>query len=289
MRSSIDLFEALFKRNITAAGNVEYLQQLAEKYAFFAPVQFYLLQQKPESDADYNQVAAKLNLLLNNSYWVNFQLMHTNEEIANITSTVTETPAIEDTVPANEPESTIIPVNEPTHEEVENIEQPQEFASKESVASATEEPEIIPAETPNEPPLPILNFKQETISGTELLFEPLHTTDYFASQGIKLSTDVQPADKLGNQLKSFTQWLKEMKKINVNKPTIDLNTATDNSIEKLAEKSNVENEIVTETMAEVLIQQGKIEKAIEVWQKLSLLNPSKSAYFAAKIEQLKAH
>jgi len=41
-------------------------------------------------------------------------------------------------------------------------------------------------------------------------------------------------------------------------------------------------------MAEVLVKQGKSEKAIEMYQKLSLLNPSKSAYFAAKIERIKS-
>jgi hypothetical protein len=36
-----------------------------------------------------------------------------------------------------------------------------------------------------------------------------------------------------------------------------------------------------------LIKQNKQEKAIEMYEKLSLMNPSKSAYFAAKIESLK--
>jgi hypothetical protein len=41
-------------------------------------------------------------------------------------------------------------------------------------------------------------------------------------------------------------------------------------------------------MAEVLIKQGLIQKAIEVYEKLSLLDPAKSATFAAKISELKA-
>jgi hypothetical protein len=40
-------------------------------------------------------------------------------------------------------------------------------------------------------------------------------------------------------------------------------------------------------MAEVWVKQGKLEKAIEVYHKLSLINPSKRAYFAAKLEILK--
>ena len=114
----------------------------------------------------------------------------------------------------------------------------------------------------------------------------MHLVDYFASQGIKLSDDIPPADKLGKQLKSFTEWLKTMKKVHVAELE-NGSIQTDMTIQNLAEKSNTEGEIVTEAMAEVFAQQGKTGKAIEVYKKLSLLNPLKSAFFAAKIEQLK--
>jgi hypothetical protein len=119
----------------------------------------------------------------------------------------------------------------------------------------------------------------------ELLFEPLYTTDYFASQGIKLSEEVQSGDKLGKQLKSFTDWLKTMKKIHHGK--LPESASIDQVVQNMAEKSNKEQEVLTEAMAEVYEQQGKMEKAAEIYRKLSLLNPSKSAYFAAKIELLK--
>ena len=50
-----------------------------------------------------------------------------------------------------------------------------------------------------------------------------------------------------------------------------------------------EREVITEAMAEVWWKQGNIEKAAEIYNKLKLLNPSKSHYFAAKIEALKNH
>jgi hypothetical protein len=118
-------------------------------------------------------------------------------------------------------------------------------------------------------------------------FEPLHTVDYFASQGIKITEEPVTNDKLGNQMKSFTEWLKSMKKIHKeNLPAGD--EQTDKTIQRLAEHSNEAAEVVTESMADVLIKQGKTDKAIEVYEKLSLQNPSKSAYFAAKINALKA-
>lgn len=116
------------------------------------------------------------------------------------------------------------------------------------------------------------------------LFEPLHTTDYFASVGIRLSDDLKPHDRLGLQLKSFTEWLKTMKKLHV--VANDLKSEGEAQVPVMAEKSNLENEVVTEAMAEVLLQQGKTTKAREVYQKLSLLNPAKSAFFADKIEQM---
>ncbi len=118
-----------------------------------------------------------------------------------------------------------------------------------------------------------------------LLFEPLHTSDYFASQGIRLSEEIQTGDKLGKQLKSFTEWLKSMKKVN-GLPTPETADPVDIKVQQLAENSNKEEEVLTESMAEVFQQQGKKKKASDIYQKLSLLNPSKSAYFAAKIEFL---
>jgi len=46
--------------------------------------------------------------------------------------------------------------------------------------------------------------------------------------------------------------------------------------------------LVTESFAKILTKQGKLAQAIEVYEKLSLKNPEKSAYFAQKIEELKS-
>ena len=123
-------------------------------------------------------------------------------------------------------------------------------------------------------------------SGPEaMLFEPLHATDYFASQGIKLSEELQSKDKLGKQMKSFTAWLKVMKKTPEQQQGLH-QVADEAQIQNLANKSNTEAEVLTESMADVYQQQGKKEKAREIYKKLSLINPDKSAYFAAKIENL---
>src|SRR5687768_2699681 len=104
------------------------------------------------------------------------------------------------------------------------------------------------------------NGNEKTEEEIVMPFEPLHTVDYFASQGIKITEEPISNDKLGSQLKSFTEWLKSMKKIHPqNLPAGDEHT--DKKIQSIAESSNTDTEVVTEAMAEVLIKQDKIEKA----------------------------
>lgn len=114
-----------------------------------------------------------------------------------------------------------------------------------------------------------------------------HAIDYFASQGIKLDPRLISEDKLGSKVKKFTDWLKQMKRVNENPTDLGTDTETEQLIEKIAQTSNEAKDVITETMAQVLVKQGKIEKAIQLYQKLSFLNTSKTTYFAAKINELK--
>jgi hypothetical protein len=119
--------------------------------------------------------------------------------------------------------------------------------------------------------------------------EPYHTIDYFASQGIKLAPLLDTNDKLGQQLKSFTSWLKSMRKIDTvaGKETVEEKVIPDVKVASLAENSLQKEEIITETMAEVLVKQGKTNEAITLYEKLSLQDTEKSSYFASQIEKLK--
>jgi len=297
MQSSL-LFESLFKRNAADSGNAVFLKQLAEEHPYFSPAQFFLLQQTDTNDEGYTKQAAKTNTLFNNPYWLNFQLLR-EQQPAEITDTT--------------------PVAEERTDIVENkIEEPQQNVPETFYATIPEQEEKIsiaentieqPQQNEPVPQYPVNNIVENTVEAApaiiveektnalnqvngneeQLIFQPLYTSDYFASQGIKLSEEVQANDKLGKQLKSFTDWLKTMKKIAPDKIQIDHNhtSQNDSAIQTLAEKSNTDGEVLTETMADIFIQQGKAQKAIETYEKLSLLNPDKSAYFASKIEHLK--
>jgi hypothetical protein len=255
--NTAQIFESIFKRNINDIYNLSFLQEVADEHPYFSAAQFYLLQQTHTDNDEYKNVAAKTALHFNNPLWLNYLL---NEEQAideqplqnNVATVMQNQKKIAETVKVSD--TTML------KEETEDSSQ-KEIQPKELKAASA-------------------------LSAEQMLFEPMHMVDYFASQGIKLTEEMLQTDKLGKQLKSFTEWLKVMKKVHPEK-LAETSVQTDISVQNLAEKSNKEGEIVTEAMAEVLAMQGKQNKAIEVYEKLSLINPAESAYFAAKILQLK--
>ncbi len=137
--------------------------------------------------------------------------------------------------------------------------------------------------TIKEPHAPFDSKKAESI-----VLEPYHMIDYFASQGIGLTVEDHPTDQFGRQLKSFTDWLKVMKRLPAQALAEKPDDREAERIRRFAASSIEDRDILTETMAEVLAKQGMYENAIALYQKLSLIYPPKSAYFASRIEQLKA-
>ena len=68
----------------------------------------------------------------------------------------------------------------------------------------------------------------------------------------------------------------------ISRPRTAFFSPTDTSM-----RSNLDDEeIVSETLALLYAKQGNIQKAIHIYEKLSLLNQEKSRYFAAQIQQL---
>lgn len=178
------------------------------------------------------------------------------------------------------------PFGAPDITKEENTEAPVQ----EEAATAEDVPEIrlaAPDPVP-EAAAPVLPENEKpAVTSEPLAFEPFHTVDYFASQGIRLSQEELPKDKFGRQLKSFTEWLKTMKRLPAAQVAASVDASSEKNVEHLAEDSIHDPNVVTEAMAEVWLKQGNKSKALEVYNKLSLHNPSKRAYFAALIENLK--
>jgi hypothetical protein len=120
----------------------------------------------------------------------------------------------------------------------------------------------------------------------ELPVEPLHLTDYFASQGIEVGSELEfPIDP--SPRRSFSGWLRTMKRLQPDRDAAMLNEQEEAAIRTEAEASNLDEDVVTEAMAEVYARQGLVRKAIAVYEKLGLLDPDRSATFADRISQLK--
>ncbi len=206
---------------------------------------------------------------------------------------IAETPVEHESVAAPEEPVTIHEITAPAEEPIRDQEVPFVLEERESEPVAIAETPAAAevhavVETPAAAMAPAVEEPQkQTVTATQdFLFEPYHTIDYFASQGIKLTLEENPSDTLGKQLKSFTDWLKTMRRLPQKDREVVPDRAAEQAVQTSAAHSVLGKDVVTETMAEVLAKQGMREKARVVYEKLSLLNPDKRAYFAAKIEQL---
>ena len=171
-----------------------------------------------------------------------------------------------------------------------SLPEPQQITNEQPATNSSTSSEEQPAleETLVDNPVTIKQDSQLKTPDSELIFEAFHTVDYFASQGIKVKLEDNPPDKFTKQLKSFTEWLKTMKKLPVAEvATLVTNENSEKKVEQLAEVSLTDSNVVTEAMAEVWVKQGNTQKAIEIYHKLSLLEPDKSPYFASRISDLK--
>ena len=153
------------------------------------------------------------------------------------------------------------------------------------------------------------------------LIYPIYTQDYFLQQGEKVP-DEMPAeigdliengnaddeDKSLMVVMSFSEWLLHFKNTSKKQEEEKKDQKALKTMwqkEKLAAAIEEENEeipenvfemavnsiakedgLASESLADIYIKQGKYDKAIDMFKKLSLRNPQKNAYFARKIEEV---
>ena len=306
------------------SNDIDTLRKNVNENPFSSVAQFLLLYNyKKNNDPSFEKYAKQTAIYFNNIPWIQYQLLgnntdhfsppllpsETHEEIIPVNGPIiqnpiqgpeTENDATKETTNISDNIQTLgtdeIPETNFTADEpiIQNPVQEPETGNEATNETSNISDNIQTLGTDEIPETnftadePIIeNSNQEPENEEEIVaFEPLHTVDYFASQGIKISEEALENDHLGQQVKSFTAWLKSMKKLHPGQLP-EQNEVIEKIIQSSAEISNQNANVLTEAMAEVLLKQNKKQKAIEMYEKLSLMNPSKSSYFAAKIESLK--
>jgi len=186
------------------------------------------------------------------------------------------------------------------NEVIEAIEEPIESTPLSDAIEKSETELKIEMETILEPSLEIENdadliqtehiletSREDFIEEAIIPIENVYGGDYFTTQGIHIDeSEKQEEIKLNFTRNSFKDWLKLMNKIKTEEEIETSKEKNEYPINSLQDIEHQELDIYTETMADIYINQGLKNKAIQIFEKLSLINPSKSAYFTSRINKI---
>jgi uncharacterized protein (DUF2164 family) len=186
------------------------------------------------------------------------------------------------------------------NEVIEAIEEPIESTPLSDPIEKSESELKIEIETILEPSLEIENdadliqtepiretSREDFIEEAIIPIENVYGGDYFTTQGIHIDeSEKQEEIKLNFTRNSFKDWLKLMNKIKTEEEIETSKEKNEYPINSLQDIEHQELDIYTETMADIYINQGLKNKAIQIFEKLSLINPSKSAYFTSRINKI---
>ena len=251
---------SLFKKESLEECSVEEIQHLAKQYPYFSSAQLLLAaKQKLTTGQDPEKQLSIASLHINNPLWLNHIL---------------NTSAIE-----TNDFGVLATLKTQAYEDSDNDELVLETHSP--------EPSTLIKPWPGEKADSLSGSAEKKDQKEPVVFDPYYTVDYFASQGIKNEIEERPRDRFSQQLKSFTEWLRTIRQLPPQEIAAMSDSKSEEKVVQLATHSLEDRNVDTEAMAEVWIKQGNPEKAIRIYEKLSLLNPSKSSYFAVLIEKLK--
>jgi len=165
----------------------------------------------------------------------------------------------------NAPESKKNPLDIIREESAETILQPKEVSNGEIDELLVDQPLKFYIHD--------LNFGKSLRSSTsDIINEYLNFRPYQVEQKPDLDTQASIIEKFLDgsvQMPRFGDMAETTSKPDLSKPSTQLDEAP-----------------ISENMANLFVRQGKIRKAIEVYEKLKLKNPEKSTYFAGKIDNL---
>jgi len=172
-----------------------------------------------------------------------------------------------------------------------NVEKEELKVSLETKNTSSEEEDVLRLiqDLPEENPIPssepdvdtetkTTEFKQEEDPGDLMVM--LSFTDWL--EYFKSKKENEEEDKKGKDA-IRSAWQKEKLAEAMDD---EEDVVPDEIFEKAMKSVSFGDGLVTEPLAELYVNQGKTEKAIELYKKLSLLNPEKKVYFASRIKEL---
>ncbi len=200
----------------------------------------------------------------------------------------------------------------------ENLEIAQETLQEETNAHEHKHPEI---ETPiiaaQEVYEAEINEEDANKEPKDALIKPIYTEDYFLHEGVEISNNLPAAEDLIQEetedkslmvMMSFAEWLNFYKtkskaqqeedndrkalktmwqKEKLKAALEEENDEIPEQVFEMAVNSITQDDgLASESMADIYVKQGKYDKAIDMYRKLSLRNPQKNTYFARKIEEV---
>ncbi|MEN9371624.1 MAG: hypothetical protein RLZZ390_811 [Bacteroidota bacterium] len=269
------LIQSLFEKESLEEMTLDEFSRLADQYPYSSIVQFlYSCKLKSVYHLDFPEQVTHTALFFSSPQWLHYQLSDESEK-GNFRQSQYDRNYnnITEDQPIELPETTFDEDDENLWDN--SLEDENALIAVEESTEPVHEEQIT-----NTIPLVV-----EEVVEPSIPIEPYHTVDYFASQGIKTRLD-DPQDDLGKKVRTFTAWLKTMKRL---QPAAEINEIeeSDEEIDTGLDQPVMQEIIATEAMAEVYLKQGLTQKAIEVYAKLSLQNPANSHIFAAKIIQIK--
>lgn len=193
-----NILESFFETSTLTDVSAEQLRQIADEQPYYGAAHFLLAKKLYNSKHNgYEQALKKAALHFPNELLLHFNLNENEEETVTIADLEKKTEIPNRDEDAGEALAEFSEEEIPLNEFTEDIILNDKLSSMlQQQAADFEKPVEVPAEIPVE-------------------ITPYHRVDYFDSQGIKLEEKATD-DKLASQLKRFTDWLKQMKRISPN-------------------------------------------------------------------------
>ena len=210
---------------------------------------------------------------------------------------IPESVPVEISVPESVPGETSIPESEPGEFPGQLSEESPEPIPEESPEPILEKspepiPGLLPEESPETIPESLPEPLPESVPATEIEWQPGTSaeSEAEAEPGQEELFELIPDEPVGEPEPAMQLTPADLidRFIRIS-PSIERLTPGDvQPVKDLSAESTVERgKFITETLAKIYINQGYYSKAINIYEKLSLQYPEKSAYFASRIEKIK--